>query len=88
MNFLLAGMHSEAEYTVRHIVDTSAGAVPGPSLSLTPSPFGYTFFTYRLMTPPAPAAALPVLLQSTTLGGRAVATDLEGNLLWFYREAN
>ena len=87
MNFLLAGMRGGAEYTVRHIVDTSAGAVPGPSLSLTPSPFGYSFFNYRVMTPPAPAAAaLPVLLQSTTLGGRAVATDLEGNLLWFYRE--
>jgi arylsulfate sulfotransferase len=86
MNFLLAGMRSEAEYTVRHIVETPAGDVPGPSLTLTPLPFAYTFFAYRLMTPPAPAATLPVLLQSTTLGGRAVATDLEGNLLWFYRE--
>jgi hypothetical protein len=84
MNFLLAGMYGEAEYTVRHIVETPGGEEPGPSLAFTNLPFAVVFNTYRLRMPPTPSAALPVLLQSTTQGGRAVATDLQGNLLWFY----
>ncbi len=84
MNFLLAGMIGGAEYSVHHVVRTGDGESSGPSLVFTPPPVDISLNQYQIQTPPPADAPNRVLLQSTTSSRKAVATDLEGNLLWYY----
>jgi arylsulfate sulfotransferase len=83
MNFYLAGMLANTQYTVNHTLDTGSAAQDGPVLTLVsghlPAMTGYT-----VMKPPV-ATIAGVLLQSTTYEP-PVATDLNGNLLWFYTD--
>ena len=82
MNFYLAGMRAETEYTVTHIVDGADSSVKGPELKLATPAVSYKGADYTVLKPPADAAN-GILLQSTF--GDPVATDLYGNLVWFYQ---
>jgi hypothetical protein len=84
MNFLLAGMRRGHEYTVRHVIDGLRETVLGEPLLFTPPDMELNLGKFQATKPPLPGKAREVLLQSNTLSQKAVATDLEGNLLWFY----
>src|SRR5215471_439654 len=82
MNFYLAGMRPQTQYSVQHLVASDTSITTGPMFSLlTPS-----------LTLPAPTTSLltssvatvdGILLQSPFVSG-AIATDLNGNVVWYY----
>jgi arylsulfate sulfotransferase len=83
MNFYLAGMSANVPYSVMHILDTGSSFVNGPVLSLT-TPLARTDLTdFRVDVEPSAREPYGVLLHSPLLTN-PVATDLNGNLLWYY----
>ncbi|HTM49869.1 MAG TPA: aryl-sulfate sulfotransferase [Bryobacteraceae bacterium] len=83
MNFYVGGLRQLTTYAVRHIVETESRAEVGPELTLTSGAADITAAGYRVLVPPAPEAANEVLIQSSPFQ-LPVATDLNGNLVWFY----
>jgi arylsulfate sulfotransferase len=90
-NFYIAGMYPSTEYQMHHeTVNPSGGIVKtGKTFTFTtgPLPAGVTFPTQTVLTPPSPpgSTTAPILLQGFLGGGALVtATDLEGNILWYY----
>jgi len=82
MNFYLAGLRAGTTYAVKHILDTGWEFVQGPEMALTTPQVSLPLAPYTLLQPPQPPAQ-GVLLQSS-LSQSIVATDLQGNLVWFY----
>ncbi len=82
MNFYLAGLHAGTSYSVRHTVASAVRSSNGPPLSLTTPAVPMQFAGYQVLSG---GAHLPpgILLQST-LFEKTVATDLRGNVVWFY----
>jgi hypothetical protein len=82
MNFYLAGMQPEATHNVQHLLRGDAQTVIGPMLTATTPAVSLDVAPYTLLQPPASRPADDILLQSRF--GMPVATDLDGNLVWFY----
>jgi arylsulfate sulfotransferase len=85
MNFYLAGMRAETSYTIQHIVSRGSRSVSGPVLTQTTPPLDQSFGPYTVTKAPDGLATEPILLHSR--GGWPVATDLAGNVVWYYPEA-
>ena len=83
MNFYLAGMRPNTEYSVKHIVETGSEFQDGPVLSLTTPDVSLPIAGYSVLMPPQTPIRRGILLQST-VSQFTVATDLYGNLVWFY----
>jgi arylsulfate sulfotransferase len=83
MNFYIAGLRTNSQYSVQQVIDTGSQFVTGPSLTLTsgdaPNPIG----SFQILQAPVAPVLDGVLLQSS-LSGQFAATDLNGNLLWYY----
>jgi arylsulfate sulfotransferase len=83
MNFYVAGLRQESMYQMWHVIST-----PGaPQQASTPIPIfsglaipPFTGYTVRI---PNGKPVSPVLLQSALLEP-IVATDLDGNVIWYY----
>jgi arylsulfate sulfotransferase len=86
MNFYLAGMRPNTTYAVQHTVDTGAGLQGGPLLTLTTPEVSPGIAGYSVSQPQPAPATNGILLQSP-LFQMTVATDLSGNLVWFYPAA-
>ncbi len=86
MNFYLAGMRANTSYSARHTVESGALSWDGPTLSVTtpdgPIPDTAVIDAAVEKRPPGPAAS-GVLLQAS-LSKAPLATDLDGNVVWFY----
>ena len=82
MNFYLAGMRPQASHRAQYVVEGGPQPVMGPMLTATTPDVSLGFAPYTLLQ--APGGDLPndILLQSRF--GTPVATDLLGNLVWFY----
>lgn len=85
MNFYIAGLKPEAQYYVKHILNNSGALVEGPVLQFTSgTPPG------DLPTHTAPIATAAASTEGVVLSGslftKFVATDLKGNLIWYYPE--
>jgi len=83
MNFYLAGMLGGAQYSVNHIIDTGTAFKNGPILTLT-TPASRTDLTTFSVDEALPASGSEGILLHSTLLTPATATDLNGNLLWYY----
>ena len=83
MNFYLAGLRVGTDYVVRHTVGTGDEHVDGPPLALTTPNVIPAIAAYTVLNPPNTPSTQGILLQSTFTQA-TVATDLEGNLVWFY----
>ncbi len=83
MNFYLAGMRTGAAYSVTHTVQTGADSTDGPTLTLTTPEVSLQLAGYDTVQPATQPSAEGILLQST-LFETTVATDLSGNLVWYY----
>jgi hypothetical protein len=83
MNFYIAGMLPKTVYSVQHVIRTGANTVMGPVLTqLTGEPSSVLDYGARTLNVPPPASLPnPVLLQARF--GNPVATDLNGNVLWY-----
>jgi hypothetical protein len=90
MNFLIAGMRAQTTYTMRHVLRNVQGAVVklGPTAQFTTGAAPPGLPTVRVVTPPGPTMSVDddVLLVSPNSDseGTITATDLDGNLLWYY----
>ena len=81
MNFYLAGLRSNTEYTARHIVNSAGQLTVGPDILFGMSQAASGLFTETIVQPPAAAISSPILLGSSLAG--AVAHDLDGNVIWY-----
>src|SRR5439155_6814262 len=84
MNFYLAGMRTRTTYAVNHIVNKDSELVDGPVLSLSTPDVSLPIGSYNVLQPLQTPTNREILLQSTPFQ-YPVATDLQGNLLWFYQ---
>lgn len=82
MNFYLAGMRPNTEYSVVHFHDTGRRIERSDSLTFVSGDVPPIFGAYSVTVEPR-SKANGVLLQSS-LTQMTSATDLAGNLLWFY----
>ena len=83
MHFYLAGLRPEMDYSVNHIIDTGSALVEGPVIPLTTPSAPLALATQTVLQPPAAPIPDGILLQATIMTN-SLATDLNGNLLWYY----
>jgi hypothetical protein len=91
MTFEIAGMYPTTTYTLYAQVSTGGNIVNGPAVSFTtgPVPSNVPIPTFNVPVPASPGDPNGVLLhgpfnvrQGITYAG--VATDLSGNIIWYY----
>jgi arylsulfate sulfotransferase len=93
MNFYIAGMRAETEYSVHHIIATSLASTSegasrvttasGPPVTVSTGSISIPSPAYTLLQERSEPSRTGVLLQST-LFVSPVATDLDGNVIWSY----
>jgi arylsulfate sulfotransferase len=83
MNFYIAGLAPRSTYSVHHMIQTASGVSYGPSMTLTTPSVSVSV--------PSASPLLPVplpfqngIVLNATLTKMTMATDLYGNLLWYY----
>jgi hypothetical protein len=82
MNFYLSGMRPGTQYTARHTVDTGGSPVNGPDVTLTTASTSMPPLAVKPLMSRAAPTVEGLLLQSP-LSSPPVATDLNGNLVWY-----
>jgi hypothetical protein len=80
MNFYIAGLREKTAYVVNHVIDTGSSFVRGPELTATTGEVTLNFAPYKVVQGTSETG---VLLQST-LSQPSLATDLNGNVVWYY----
>ncbi len=83
MNFYLAGMKPNTTYVAHHIIDNGTDLLHGPNVTFTSGDVEAQLAPYRVLHNPPSNSPEGVLLQSP-LAQMTLATDLNGDLLWFY----
>lgn len=83
MNFYLAGLKPETDYVARHFLDTGTEFVRGPDVTFTTPASPVRFAERTVLQPRETPATTGVWLQSP-LPEMIMATDLSGDLLWYY----
>ncbi|MCC6859840.1 MAG: aryl-sulfate sulfotransferase [Bryobacterales bacterium] len=83
MNFYLAGMRAETQYSVRHVIEGGPDPVWGPALTLTTPAVSLPLAPFKVLKPSPGPQTDGILLQSS-LNQTMIATDLQGNLVWYY----
>ena len=91
MNFYIAGMLANTQYSIRHDLFTGPTVTTGPTLSFTTGSLPPDFPAATVRNPPDPPSSLeqPVVLNSFFRTPGTVyptATDLEGRVIWYYPE--
>lgn len=88
MNFYVAGMHANTQYTLISDLFSVSGSSSSAPLTFTTGTPTVSVNSYVVVGPSAPAyPSGPGLLLQSPLGhpgASPVATDLYGNLLWYY----
>jgi arylsulfate sulfotransferase len=86
MNFYLAGMTAAAAYQVQHEIKTGFSSEYGPALTLAiPAISSLDVPTYKVMQQSGLSLSDGIILHSP-LAQHTVATDLNGNPVWYYPE--
>ena len=84
MNFYLAGLRAEDNYSARYQLAVGAKVETGPVASFRSGALPKHNFPRFQVTKGSPNANNGAVLLATSLGADITATDLEGNLIWFY----
>lgn len=88
MNFLIAGMKPETTYVMRHQLFTDQGGplMTGPRLFYTTDSVGVPLPAVTITVPETAEASRvePIILWSPAGSEPIVATDTDGNPLWYY----
>jgi hypothetical protein len=82
MNFYLAGLMADSNYTVHHVVDSGSAFVNGPDIAFTTGDLPPGLYTDAIMIPSQNPLSDSILLGGP-LGANPVANDLSGNVLWY-----
>jgi hypothetical protein len=80
MNFYLAGMRAETAYVARQLVTSAGRTEAGPDVRFTTAEAPEGLLDVRVLRP----SATPGILFTSPLSAPALATDLEGRLVWYY----
>jgi arylsulfate sulfotransferase len=83
MNFYLAGLQPQSDYSVKHVVDTGSALVDGPVLAMTTQPAPLALAAQTVLQPAPTPSPDGILLQATIMTN-SLATDLNGNPVWYY----
>jgi len=90
MNFYIAGVQANSLYFVQHTVERPFALESGPIMNLIPPKISFPIPgnplpipTYTVLSPPDLPLRDGILLQATLVNS-TVATDLFGNLVWYY----
>jgi arylsulfate sulfotransferase len=83
MNFYLGGMLAQTTYTVQPMLQNNSVITPGPIQTLTTSSVSIMLPNYTVFQPRATPTQAGVLLQCA-LYFPTTATDLAGNVIWYY----
>jgi hypothetical protein len=83
MNFYLAGMRAETEYFVHHTVDTGSAFEDGAVMSLQTGALDVDLPHRTVLKPPPESDSEGILLHGI-LQANIFATDLQGNVVWYY----
>ena len=90
-NFYIAGMYPSTQYQMHHETVAPSGMIVqvGKTYTFTtgPIPIGITFPTETVLEPAQPPGSItaPILLHGFLLHNALInATDLSGNVLWYY----
>lgn len=79
MNFLLAGMYANTQYTAHAITGEKT---VGPNVVFTSGDLAYGLYETKAVVTAPPVSSQPILLGTSSSMG-SVATDLAGNVLWY-----
>ena len=82
MNFYLAGLRSSTAYTAQHEIRDGASVERGPQMEFETTPVELNLAPVSILQP-APPSAEGILVMGT-LFQISTATDLQGNLIWYY----
>ncbi len=82
LSFYLAGFQAGQEYTVRQTVETGSDREDGPDLSMVAGDLPISLPVQELLQP-GPSNEDGILLQAPITTSQ-VATDLNGNVVWYY----
>jgi arylsulfate sulfotransferase len=83
MNFYLAGLRAQTEYLAYHIIDSGDSFEAGPVLTKITQAVTADVPPSTVLKPAPADSPLPVVLQETVFANQ-VATDLAGQLIWYY----
>ena len=85
LNFYLAGMLPQTTYHAYSILETVTNVLSGVPITFISGalPDGLQVPNYTITKPASAASPQQILLQSP-LSGIAIATDLSGNVVWYY----
>ena len=83
MNFYVAGLRAKTTYSVKHILQNNGSVSEGPVLSFTSGQAPEDVPTVTMVKPNSGLAEQPVVL-SASLFTKFLATDLDGNAIWYY----
>ena len=87
-NVYLAGLRAQTKYTVQHTVEAQDGSTAkGPSLDLTTEALDATYPATHPLQKASETSDSPILLQSNVFSPN-IATDLEGNVVWYNTDKN
>ena len=82
-NFYLGGMRGGTQYVARHAVETGSAVDRGAELTFTTGDAPDSLSAHNVMNGPPPTVIEGFLLEAT-LFTNPVATDIEGNIVWYY----
>ncbi|MCC6363455.1 MAG: aryl-sulfate sulfotransferase [Bryobacterales bacterium] len=80
MNFYIAGLREKTSYVVNQVIDTGSNFVQGPELTAATGEVTLNLAPYKVLRSTSETG---VLLQSN-LSQPSLATDLNGNVIWYY----
>ncbi|MFN0102432.1 MAG: aryl-sulfate sulfotransferase [Bryobacteraceae bacterium] len=83
MNFLIAGLRHETRYLAKHVLFNSGGFVDNPVLEFTPAANTADLPVHRKVSGATSSPGQRVHL-AASLFALFVATDLDGNVIWYY----
>jgi hypothetical protein len=86
MNFYLAGMRPQAQYTVQHTVHDGTTFARGPALTLPTTAVSLPIPSVSILSTTTAPTTDGILLHSPfdAPSFSAYATDLQGNVVWYY----
>jgi hypothetical protein len=83
MNFYIAGLRPETEYFIKHVIRDGGSMLEGPVMTFTAGSVPPGLPAHSAAGSQAASLNRPVFLAGS-LVTNFVATDLEGNLIWYY----
>ncbi|MGI8989001.1 MAG: aryl-sulfate sulfotransferase [Bryobacteraceae bacterium] len=82
MNLYVAGLYPDSVYTLRHFIDSGDGRIASGETSAATGRVNIDLPQHEVRI--APASAQGFLLHCPIFPNKQIATDLNGNLLWYY----